>query len=662
MARKLSLRARIALLVTALVGALLIAVILIIGFRLNASVSDLVASDNGQIAAARADQIGTLIDKLYWQLEIIGLREQLRSGERPEIEVSLRSLDGRVSPEVVGTFFAWPSGDYFTSAGAIGNVSDRDYFKAIMSGGQSRAIGQAVVSKALGVPIIVIAKAVKGGDGATRGLIAFQFKLDSLSAITSAIKVGKSGYAILTENSGLVIAHPEADAVMRLNITDADKSGYRGLDALGKVLLSKDSGYGSWLGLDGRRMETAYCVVPNSPGWRLGLNLPTTEAQATSTALIRLLLVILVLGIGLAVLLSFIIGRSIAKPVALVTMGAVALSEGDLASHLDPAQVQRAMARGDELGSLTTALIGLWRRLGEVTGGIKEAAVQVSEGAQELSSSAQALSQGSNEQAASIEELSASVEELASTIRQNADNTAQADGLARRVAQSAEVSGKAVAQTVSSMTAIAGKISIIEEISRQTNLLALNAAIEAARAGEAGKGFAVVASEVRKLAERSSKAAGEINELSKSSVSVAAEAGKRLEELVPDIKKTAELIQEIAAASAEQSSGAEQIAKGVTQMDTVVQQNASVSEELASTSEELAAQAEALREAIGFFHGESSSSSAPAASRGQTQAPARGPAKPLARGLPPARVGTKTRAIAIKREVSAAGDEDFEEF
>ena len=193
------------------------------------------------------------------------------------------------------------------------------------------------------------------------------------------------------------------------------------------------------------------------------------------------------------------------------------------------------------------------------------------------------------------------MEELASTIRQNADNTAQADALARRVALNADESGRAVSQTTASMKEIASRISIIEEIARQTNLLALNAAIEAARAGEAGKGFAVVASEVRKLAERSQKAAGEINELSRTSVQVAGEAAKRLEELVPDIKKTADLIQEIAAASGEQAGGADQIAKGVTQMDSVVQENASASEELASTAEELAAQAERLAQTIAFF-------------------------------------------------------------
>jgi methyl-accepting chemotaxis protein len=193
------------------------------------------------------------------------------------------------------------------------------------------------------------------------------------------------------------------------------------------------------------------------------------------------------------------------------------------------------------------------------------------------------------------------MEQMTSNIRQNADNAQQTEKIALKSATDARDGGKAVSETVAAMKEIAGKISIIEEIARQTNLLALNAAIEAARAGEHGKGFAVVASEVRKLAERSQAAAGEISHLSTTSVEVAERAGEMLTKLVPDIQRTAELVQEISGASNEQNSGAEQINKAIQQLDQVIQQNASASEEMASTAEELSSQAEHLQESIAFF-------------------------------------------------------------
>jgi methyl-accepting chemotaxis protein len=193
------------------------------------------------------------------------------------------------------------------------------------------------------------------------------------------------------------------------------------------------------------------------------------------------------------------------------------------------------------------------------------------------------------------------MEQMVSNIRQNAENAQQTEKIALKSANDARESGKAVSETVSAIKKIAGKISIIEEIARQTNLLALNAAIEAARAGEHGKGFAVVASEVRKLAERSQSAAAEISHLSGSSVQIAERAGEMLEKLVPDIQKTAELVQEINGASSEQNSGAEQINRAVQQLDKVVQQNAGGSEEMSATAEELSSQAGHLQSAVEFF-------------------------------------------------------------
>ena len=250
---------------------------------------------------------------------------------------------------------------------------------------------------------------------------------------------------------------------------------------------------------------------------------------------------------------------------------------------------------------LMESLQNMVTKLKEVVLEVQSAADNVAAGSQELSASAQQMSQGATEQAASAEEASSSMEEMSSNIKQNADNALQTEKIATKSASDAQEGGKSVVQTVAAMKEIAGKISIIEEIARQTNLLALNAAIEAARAGEHGKGFAVVASEVRKLAERSQKAAAEISQLSSASVEVAETAGEMLTRMLPDIQKTAELVQEISAASKEQDAGAEQINKAIQQLDQVIQQNAGASEEMSSTAEELSSQAEQLQNIIAFF-------------------------------------------------------------
>ncbi|MCR4320714.1 MAG: nitrate- and nitrite sensing domain-containing protein [Candidatus Brocadiaceae bacterium] len=250
---------------------------------------------------------------------------------------------------------------------------------------------------------------------------------------------------------------------------------------------------------------------------------------------------------------------------------------------------------------LMQALGSMVNKLNEVVTNVQTVSDGVSSGSQELSSSAEQLSQGATEQASSVEEVSSSMEEMTSTIRQNADNAQQTEKIAKKSAEDAKEGGDAVEKTVSAMKEIAGKISIIEEIARQTNLLALNAAIEAARAGEHGKGFAVVAAEVRKLAERSQTAAGQISHLSSSSVEVAERAGQLLLKIVPDIQKTSDLVVEISAASSEQNKGVEQINKAIQQLDTVIQQNASASEETSTTSERLANQAQELKDAIEFF-------------------------------------------------------------
>ena len=324
------------------------------------------------------------------------------------------------------------------------------------------------------------------------------------------------------------------------------------------------------------------------------IDLRYKEALATYTGTRMSNFIIAGIAILAGILTAFFITRSITGPLNAALSVSNSLAEGDLTTTIE-------VNSEDETGLLLAAMKNMVEKLREVVGEVKSAADNVAAGSQELSSGSEEMSQGSSEQAAAAEEASSSMEQMSSNIRQNADNALQTEKIAVKSASDAKEGGKAVAETAHAMKEIAGKISIIEEIARQTNLLALNAAIEAARAGEHGKGFAVVASEVRKLAERSQKAAAEINELSASSVEVAESAGELLTRMVPDIQKTAELVQEISAASREQDTGAEQINKAIQQLDQVIQQNAGASEEMASTAEVLASQAEQLQSTISFF-------------------------------------------------------------
>ena len=299
-------------------------------------------------------------------------------------------------------------------------------------------------------------------------------------------------------------------------------------------------------------------------------------------------------------IVAYKLAISIAVPLEKGVEFSKKIADGDLIADLELEE------RNDEIGQLGNSLQEMKTKLSTIVSDIALGADNVSTGSDELSSGAETLAQGATEQAASIEEASASIEELSATIRQNAENAIETEKIAEKASLDAEESGKIVSDAVDAMVSITDKISIIEEISRQTNLLALNAAIEAARAGEAGKGFAVVASEVKKLAERSQKAASEINEESSSTVAIAKDAGDKLTRLVPDIKKTAALVQEIAAASNEQTIGAEQMNSAIQQLDEVVQQNASASEELAATSEELSSQSVQLQNNVSFFKLDSS--------------------------------------------------------
>ena len=347
---------------------------------------------------------------------------------------------------------------------------------------------------------------------------------------------------------------------------------------------------------NGNPVLSAYTPVAiyNTTTWGLLAEIDEAEVREPVNKLLISIVIAAAVILLIVIFSALFIALSIARPILKGVTFAETIAFGDLTTAIDVNQ-------GDEIGKLADSLKNMQKKLKQVVIDVQGAAEQVAGGSGQLAESSEEMSQGATEQAANAEEVSSSLEEMGASIQQNADNAAQTEKIAGQAAGDVAEGGQVVLEAVEAMKEIAEKINIVEGIARQTNLLSLNAAIEAARAGEHGKGFAVVATEVGKLAANSQKSAAEILELAKSSVVKADEAGNKIQAIVPDIQKTAELVSEINASSSEMNSGIGQINKAMLQLDQVIQQNAAAAEESSSMSEELTAQAHQLLELIGFF-------------------------------------------------------------
>jgi methyl-accepting chemotaxis protein len=491
-------------------------------------------------------------------------------------------------------------------------------------------------------------------DGETELVVALQISLDAINAIMQAREgMGKTGETYLVGPDHLMRSDSYLDPVHHSVAASFANPGRGSVktDAADAALSGK-TGEEVIIDYNGNPVLSAYTPLEvGEVRWALLAEINRAEVRAPIYRLLGIIGVVLLLIAGAVTAIAYFVGRSIADPLVRSVDFAGTVAGGDLTARID-------LDQKDEIGLLAGALTGMAVRLREIVSHVQAAGANVAAGSQELSSSAQEMSQGASQQAAAAEEASASMEEMTANIRQNADNADETEKIARKSAQDARESGDAVDKTVTAMRQIAEKISIIEEIARQTDLLALNAAVEAARAGDNGKGFAVVASEVRKLAERSQGAAREISELSQSSVDVADRAGKMLTALMPDIQKTAELIQEISVSCNEQNSGADQINGAIQQLDEVIQQNASAAEEMASTSEELSSQAEQLQMHMAFFKVEGGTSAA-SAEKAKTEPRETAPAA-TDEAKPAKTEGSKTSdGYPLALESGAAGDAEI---
>ena len=448
--------------------------------------------------------------------------------------------------------------------------------------------GDQILETTLSVPIL------KNGEFV--GLSGVDIELNVFEEIITKIKPFEEGYAFMLSNEGTYVSHPKKEYIgKKFSEVNAPEDNLYGVSE--KIKRGESfffTGYHSE-----NNQELYVHFVPIHIGntqtpWSLGVLVPIKSTVKTATNTQRTVIIIGIIGVIIFVLVIYFIGRSIVDPLKEGIDFAEKVSSGDLTAILP-------VDRSDEIGLLASHLMTMANKLREMVQTIKNYAQDITQSSLRLKNNSDLLSQGASNQASSTEEVSSSMEEMASNIHQSAENSRQTEKISVRASDNVQNSAEHALFATQSMEKITEKISIIGEIAAQTNILALNAAVEAARAGEHGKGFAVVAAEVRKLAERAQEAANEIDGLSKESLVIAKDASIQLEAVIPEIQKTAQLVQEISASSMEQNAGVEQINNAIQQLNHITQQNASTSDQMASNSTELKSLAEKLMKSVEYF-------------------------------------------------------------
>ncbi len=424
-------------------------------------------------------------------------------------------------------------------------------------------------------------------NGKVDGILYFGMKeadMPGIKKIFHEKKYLKTGYPFLVSKEGILLIHPVQEDKNIKNSEVFQKTLEHG----------KTSPYGKFLyRYEGKDKNLFYRYVDSLNSFVCITYNQSEVTDVVQTAIISLVIIVL-LAVILFILINRYVSHSITKPIDKTVLFAKALAEGDLSASIN-------IDQKDEIGEMSRALNIMGNKLNEVITEIIKGADSISAAGHEVSSTSMVISEGASQQAANVEEVSSTMEEMVSNIELNTDNARNTEVISEKAHHGMQGVYENTHLSVESIHSIVQKIKIINDIANQTNILSLNASVEAARAGAQGKGFAVVAEEVRKLAEVSKQAAIEIASLSNESMNVVGKAGEQVGELAPEIEKTTQLIQEIAASSMEQLKGAEQVNASIVELNTLTQQNASSSEELAASAQELSSQADNLNKVVKFF-------------------------------------------------------------